>query len=84
MLQDEITSGIVSVIKFIFYTLVWQFVLFNVGRITLLLITAGRYPKGRHVQLHESRISLVGLTVLFIAWLVIAIHNNLHQWHTYA
>ena len=84
MLQEEITNGIVSVIKSIFYVLVWQFVLFNVGRITLLLVTVGRYPKGRLVELHVNRISLVGLAVLFTAWSVVAIHNNLYPWHSYA
>lgn len=84
MLQEEIANGIVSVIKFIFYSLIWQFVLFNLGRITLLLITVGRYPKGRLVQLHENRISLVGLTVLFVVWSAVVIHNNLHPWHSYA
>jgi hypothetical protein len=84
MLQEEITNGIVSVIKSIFYVLVWQFVLFNVGRITLLLVTVGRYPKGRLVELHVNRISLVGLAVLFTAWSAVAIHNNLYPWHSYA
>ena len=84
MLQEEITNGIVSVIKSIFYVLVWQFVLFNIGRITLLLVTVGRYPKGRLVELHVNRISLVGLAVLFTAWSVVAIHNNLYPWHSYA
>jgi hypothetical protein len=83
MLQEEITNGFVSFIKFVFYALVWQFVLFNVGRFALLLLTVGRYPRGRIVQLHENRISLVGLAALLFAWSAIAIHNNLYPWHSY-
>jgi hypothetical protein len=84
MLHEEITNGLVSFIKFIFYYFVWQLVLFNVGRITLLLFTVGRYPTGRLVTLYSGRISLTGLIVLFAAWSVIALHNNLPPWHSYA
>ncbi len=75
-MQDEITNGVVAVVKFIVYYIIWSFVLFNLGRVSLLLVTLGKYPRGRDAQRHVNQISLVGILVLVLAWSAVAIYNN--------
>ena len=31
-MQEEITNGVVAVVKFVAYYIIWSFVLFNLGR----------------------------------------------------
>ena len=75
-MQDEITNGAVAVLKFIAYHIIWLFVLFNLGRLSLLLVTLGQYPRGLDAQRHEMQISLVGILVLVLALSSVAIYNN--------
>ena len=80
-MQEEIANGIVAVIKFIAYHIIWSFVLFNLGRVSLLLVTLGQYPRGLNAQRYVNQISLVGILVLVLAWSVVAIYNNTHGVH---
>ena len=75
-MQDEITSGVAAVVKFIAYYIIWSFVLFNLGRVSLLLVTLGQYPRGHDAQRHVNQISFVGIFVLVLAWSAVAIYNN--------
>jgi len=75
-MQDEIANSVVAVVKFVAYYIIWSFVLFNLGRMSLLLVTLGQYPRGLDAQRHANQISLVGTLVLVLAWSAIAIHNN--------
>jgi hypothetical protein len=75
-MQDEITNGVVAVVKFIAYYIIWSFVLFNLGRVSLLLVTLGQYPRGHDAQRHVNQISFVGIFVLVLAWSAVAIYNN--------
>jgi hypothetical protein len=75
-MQDEITNSAVAVVKFIAYYVIWSFVLFNLGRMSLLVVTLGQYPRGLYAQRHVNQISLVGILVLVLAWTAIAICNN--------
>ncbi|KQZ77877.1 hypothetical protein ASD55_17835 [Rhodanobacter sp. Root561] len=77
-MQDEITNGVVAVVKFIAYYIIWSFVLFNLGRVSLLLVTLGQYPRGHDAQRHVNQISFVGIFVLVLAWSAVAIYNNTH------
>ena len=76
-MKDLIVDGVVAVAKFVFEWLVWGFVLFNLGRISLLLCTFGRYPHGLALERDTNRIALTGLLVLVCVWSAIAIYNNL-------
>jgi len=78
-MQDAITSTIGSVLKVLFVWLLWSFVLFNLGRATLMVFTLGRYPRGPALKLHSNRISFVGILVILALWTSIAVHNNLTQ-----
>lgn len=80
-MQDEITNGAVAVVKFIAYYIIWSFVLFNLGRMSLLVVTLGQYPRGLDAQRHVNQISLVGILVLVLAWSAIAIYNNTPSVH---
>jgi len=75
-MQDEIANSVVAVVKFVAYYIIWSFVLFNLGRMSLLLVTLGKYPRGLDAQRHANQISLVGTLVLVLAWSAIAIYNN--------
>jgi hypothetical protein len=76
-MQDDIAKSAIAVVKFLVHWLIWSFVLFNLGRAALLLVTFGCYPRGLDVERHTNQISLVGAFVLFLAWPVIAVYNNL-------
>ncbi|RAN82530.1 hypothetical protein B5P43_00025 [Bacillus sp. SRB_336] len=75
-MQEEITNGVVAVVKFIAYYIIWSFVLFNLGRASLLVITLGQYPRGLDAQGHVNQISLVGVLILVLAWSAVAVYNN--------
>jgi len=75
-MQEEIAKGFVAVAKFVAYYIIWSFVLFNLGRASLLLVTLGQYPRGLDVQRHTNQISLVGILVLVLAWSLVAVYNN--------
>jgi len=75
-MQEEITNGVVAVVKFIAYYVIWSFVLFNLGRASLLVVTLGQYPRGLDAQRHVNQISLVGVLVLLMAWSAVAVYNN--------
>lgn len=75
-MQEEITNGVVAVVKFVAYYIIWSFVLFNLGRGSLFLVTFGQYPRGLDAQRHVNQISLVGILVLVLAWSAVAIYNN--------
>ena len=75
-MQEEITNAVVAAVKLIAYYIIWSFVLFNLGRVSLLLVTLGQYPRGLDAQRHVNQISLVGILVLILAWSAVAIYNN--------
>ena len=83
MLREQVAHAVVSVIRFVVVTLIWQFALFNVGRLTLLLLTFGRYPRNRDLQHHANGITFVGMVVLLSLWSAVAIYNNLYPLHPY-
>lgn len=74
---EVIIKGIWTAIKFIFYIVVFNIILFNVGRVTLLTATLGKYPRYNHIGRDSEKIASVGVLVLVVAWSAIAIFNNL-------
>lgn len=68
---------VMPAIKLLLGTIIWHFALFNLGRGSLLLITLGRYPRRGEAKLHENEISLVGILVLFMAWLSLVAYNHM-------
>ena len=80
-MHEDIAKSALSAAKFLFHWLVWSIVLFNVGRAALLLVTFGRYPRGRDVERDANKISLAGAIVLALTWSFIAIYNNMAGVH---
>ena len=64
---ETIVEFVVEVIKFILWYIFWSIVLFNLGRIFLLIVTLGKYPHGAKLENDGSFISGVGFFVLFLA-----------------
>ena len=79
--MDEIVEGlfriVVTVVRWFWWDLIFNIVLFNVGRLSLLLVTLGRYPRGYALEKDDEKISLIGIIVLALIWTGIAIYNNL-------
>ena len=75
-MTDHIIDALRELARFLFVVLIWQLVLFNLGRGSLLLCTLGRYPRGLALKRDTDRIALAGLGVLICAWSAIAIYNN--------
>ncbi len=76
-MKGLITDTVVAVGKFVVLSAIWNFILFNLGRATLLAFTFGRYPRGRAIESDNSRIATAGLIVLACVWSVVAVYNPL-------
>jgi len=73
-----IARAILSVLYFLFVHVVISVVLYGIGLGTLLMLTLGRYPRGRFRQAHSERISACGALVVLLVWCGIALYNNAH------
>ena len=71
-------NGLKEVMKFLLYVIIFQIVLFNIGRFTLLSVTIGKYPRYRHVERDADKIAFFGFFVLLCMWTVVALYNNLN------
>jgi hypothetical protein len=76
-MQDDMAKAAGSALKFVVSYVLWSLVLFNLGRVVLLICTLGRYPRGKALVEHVNRISFVGVLVIVGLWVSIAVHNNL-------
>lgn len=76
--MEELAEGalktILRLIRFIFIEAFCEFLIYWVGRISLLIVTLGRYPRGRQVEEHEGCIICVGITVIILSVLLISIY----------
>ena len=75
-MQNEIVSGVAAVAKFVLIQVLWVIILFNLGRGTFLLLTLGRYPRGRWLEEHATRIAFAGLATLLLVWTSIVVYNR--------
>lgn len=55
---------------------VFDFVLFNIGRGALLACTLGRYPHGHALQRDGGLIAGVGLGIVVLTGVALALYNN--------
>jgi hypothetical protein len=63
-------------VRFVLVHLLIDVILFNLGRVALLIISVGRYPRGRQLAAHDRRISLCGILVVVLVWCGIALFNH--------
>jgi hypothetical protein len=78
--MNDIIEGIFEyfwqVIKLILYVFIWNIVLFNLGRISLLLVTFGQFPRNKDLENNATLISITGISLVIALWVSIAIYNN--------
>jgi len=77
--MEEIAEGIFrsigTVIRWIAVHLIFHILCFNLGRLTLLLVTLGRYPRQNVLERDEDKISFFGLLVIILSWVAIYVNN---------
>jgi hypothetical protein len=71
-------DGLLHLGRWLLGYLLWERVLFHLGRVTLRLLTLGRWPGYRRAERRSDWISAAGLLPLLALWLVLAAWNNLH------
>ncbi len=76
-MREAIEDVVGATARFVFKVIIWDFVLFQVGRVVMLAVTLGRYPTRKDCARSRGRIQWVGIATLVVAWLVIAAFNNL-------
>ena len=77
IVREAIGDAVGATARFIFKAVIWDFVLFQLGRAVLLTATLGRYPTNRDCAQSRGRIQLVGIASLGVLWVAIAAFNNL-------
>jgi len=75
-LLRSVARCVVAVLRFVFAHLLVNVILFNLGRAALLIVSFGRYPRGRNLVAHESRIAACGILVVILVWCGIALFNH--------
>jgi hypothetical protein len=73
---ETIIEFVIEAIKYILLFIFWGILLFNLGRIFLLIVTIGKYPHGEKLESDANFISCMGVLVLFTVWSSIAVYNN--------
>ena len=75
---EELAEGavktILRLIRFILIETICEFVIYWVGRIFLLTITLGNYPRGKQTEEHEGRIICTGIAVIILSIVLISIY----------
>ncbi len=78
--MEEIFEGLFrvigSVLRHVLFEILFNLILFNLGRMFYLVITLGQYPKGIWLKKHENRISFTGLFIVVATWVLIFIYNR--------
>lgn len=76
--MEELAEGavkpILRLIRFILIEAFCEFLVYWVGRLSLLTITLGKYPRGRLAEEHEGRIILTGFVVIILSVVLISLY----------
>jgi phage baseplate assembly protein W len=73
-LAEVTIKPILRAIRFILIEAICEFLIYWVGRIFLLVVTLGNYPRGRQVEEHEGRIIFTGIVVIILSIFLISIY----------
>ncbi|ACA85577.1 hypothetical protein Swoo_1285 [Shewanella woodyi ATCC 51908] len=75
---EELAEGaiktILRLIRFILIEAICEFLIYWVGRIFLLVVTLGNYPRGKQAEEHEGRIICTGIVVIILSIVLISIY----------
>ncbi len=73
---EIILRPILTIIGYVVWDIIFLIILFNIGRVFLLIASFGKYPRGEYLEKHRDRIAGVGFAMVVLAWTCIAIYNN--------
>lgn len=73
---ETASNGVWAIIRFVFWHVVVELILFNVGRAFLLACSLGRFPRSRHFPRHENLVGWVGAVVILAAWAALVTFNR--------
>jgi len=76
LLLEAILRPLFTVFMFVIWDILFLVVAFSLGRVFLLSVTFGRYPRAEHLDKHKERISVVGMFLIFGVWVALAVYNN--------
>lgn len=76
-MRETIVDVFKAITRFIFEVIIWDFVLFHLGRVAMLTVTLGRYPSRKDCTQSRGHIQVAGIATLATFWSAIAIFNNL-------
>lgn len=78
--MDEILEGLIKLFsgffRYIGYQIIVSIILFNIGRISLLIVTFGKYPSKNEADKDKDFIAMWGFSFLLIIWALIVLFNN--------
>ncbi|WP_130621003.1 hypothetical protein [Dyella amyloliquefaciens] len=78
-MRETIEDAVGATARFIFKVIIWDFVLFQLGRAVMMIAAMGRYPTRKGCEQFRRRIQWVGIATLVVLWLAIAAFNNLRH-----
>jgi hypothetical protein len=68
-----------SIVRYFVVEVIFDFVLFQVGRGALLVVTLGRYPTRADCERSRGGVQCAGFLTFVIIWLAIAVYNNVYE-----
>lgn len=74
---EQVVKGLWGVLRFVLWDLVIQVVVFNTGRVVLLIGSLGRFPRRHHLPRYETTVIGVGIATICLAWVGVAAFNQL-------
>ena len=69
--MEAIAEGLFSIVKWLVVQVLFEWVFYWTGRLTLLLLTLGQYPRGSRVGKSDDECMFVGLVVFIIAFVAL-------------
>lgn len=73
-LVEGVCRAIFKMLKVLVFDFFFELFCYWIGRVFLLMVTFGHYPRGKKNQEHEGRIAFIGLIVIIFS-VVLLIKN---------
>lgn len=71
-----IGEGVFAILRWVAVEALWNAVLFNLGRVALLIVTVGKFPRQHDLSRSADAISFAGVAALVLLWVLVALANN--------
>lgn len=66
-----------ALVRGLLWNVLFEIVIFQLGRLALLALTLGRYPRAEDLGRDANRITCAGIAAIVGFWGIIAVYNNL-------